>query len=54
MTTNSTDLKGQQPPKQRYERPRLEVYGNIRDVTDNLGRTSKSSDNAHGSTNKTS
>ncbi len=54
MTTNSTDVKGERAHKQPYERPRLEVYGNIREVTENLGMMSNTSDNGHGSNNKTS
>ena len=54
MTTNTTSFKREQPPKKQYERPRLEVYGNIREVTDNLGMMSSSSDNGHGAQNKTS
>ena len=54
MTTNTTSFKGERPPRKQYERPRLEVYGNIREVTDNLGMTSSSTDNAHGPNNKTS
>jgi len=54
MTITPTNYKGDRPLKKQYERPRLEVYGNIREVTENLGRTSMTSDNAHGPNNKTS
>jgi hypothetical protein len=54
MTTTPTDLTGGAPLKKQYERPRLEVYGNIREVTENLGRTSMTSDNGHGPNSKTS
>ncbi|HUE89810.1 MAG TPA: lasso RiPP family leader peptide-containing protein [Vicinamibacterales bacterium] len=54
MTRTPTTFEGNRPPKKPYERPRLEVYGNIREVTENLGRTSMTADNGHGANNKTS
>jgi hypothetical protein len=34
MTSKSTSFKGDGPAKKPYESPRLEVYGDIREVTD--------------------
>ena len=54
MTTRPANFDSGEPVKKQYERPRLEVYGNIREVTENLGRTSMTADNGHGPNNKTS
>ena len=51
MTSKSTNLNGVGPAKKPYERPRLEVYGDIREVTDSVGMRSDSGDGAaHGNT----
>jgi hypothetical protein len=54
MTITPKEFTGDKPLKKPYERPRLEVYGNIREVTENLGRMSSTADNGHGANNKTS
>jgi hypothetical protein len=53
MTTKSPSFKDDGPAKKPYERPRLEVYGDIREVTDTLDRAGVA-DSGHGtSMNKT-
>ena len=37
MTTRSIRFKENEPPRKPYETPRLEVYGDIRAVTDAVG-----------------
>jgi len=49
MATKPTSFKEDGPAKKPYESPRLEVYGDIREVTDSLGNTASKSDGAlHG------
>ena len=54
MSITPKEFTGHAPSKKPYERPRLEVYGNIREVTENLGMASRIADNGHGANNKTS
>ena len=51
MTTESR-LEEDKPAKKPYESPRLEVYGDIRDLTDSVGMTG-SADGAAMGNNKT-
>jgi hypothetical protein len=44
MTITTTSPKQNGPEKKRYESPRLEVYGDIRMVTEALGLHSAQSD----------
>jgi hypothetical protein len=37
MTIRSTRIKEDESPRKPYETPRLEVYGDIRAVTDSVG-----------------
>jgi hypothetical protein len=53
MTSKSTSFKGDGPAKKPYESPRLEVYGDIREVTDAVANMSSNADGGHGLTNKT-
>ena len=52
MTTKSTGVQENEPPKKPYETPRLEVYGDIRAVTGSVGMTGASDGLSHGQ-NKT-
>jgi hypothetical protein len=54
MTTKSATPKEDAPARKPYERPRLEVYGDIREVTDAVGMSSVNADGSHASNNKTS
>ena len=55
MTTKSATPKEDAPARKPYERPRLEVYGDIREITDANTKTGGSFDGAvHGTTDKTS
>jgi hypothetical protein len=53
MTTKSTSLQENGPVKKPYERPRLEVYGDIREVTDAVGKKSSMFDGGHFALTKT-
>ena len=49
MTMKTTRPNQDAPAKKRYEAPRLEVYGDIRVVTESAGHTSDVRDNGgHG------
>jgi hypothetical protein len=37
MEPGSTRAEAAEPPRKPYESPRLEVYGDIRSVTDSVG-----------------
>jgi hypothetical protein len=50
MTTASKSFKGNEPAKKPYESPRLEVYGDIRSVTDSVSMTGSHDGAAHGNT----
>ena len=51
MTANSTDSKHGETAKKPYVTPRLEVYGDIREVTATLGMKATTADGAvHGMT----
>jgi hypothetical protein len=39
MTTKPASFKENEPARKPYETPRLEVYGDIRAVTDSVGMT---------------
>jgi hypothetical protein len=54
MTTKSATPKEDAPARKPYERPRLEVYGDIREVTDAVGMSSLNADGSHTASNKTS
>ncbi len=41
MTAHQTDGKQDGPGRKPYERPRLEVYGDIREVTNSYGKKGK-------------
>lgn len=44
MTMKTTSTRDDGPAKKRYESPRLEVYGDIRVVTEAVGHTSTHAD----------
>jgi hypothetical protein len=48
MTSKSTSFKGDGPAKKPYESPRLEVYGDIREVTDGAGDKGNKDQPGHG------
>jgi hypothetical protein len=50
MTAQSTSSKETEPAKKPYETPRLEIYGDIREVTDTAGHAGHLDGGAHGST----
>jgi hypothetical protein len=50
MTANSTDFKHIEPAKKPYVAPRLEVYGDIREVTASVGMMTNADGAAHGMT----
>ena len=51
MTTKSATPKEDAPARKPYERPRLEVYGDIREMTDAVNMTGPDADGSlHGST----
>ena len=52
MTNRLASSKGDGPAKKPYESPRLEVYGDIREVTNIQGMTGSFDGAAHGN-NKT-
>ena len=37
MTTKPSRASGSEPPKKAYESPRLEVYGDIREIARSVG-----------------
>jgi len=49
MTTESR-LEEDRPAKKPYESPRLEVYGDIRDLTDSVGMSGSDDGAPHGNT----
>jgi hypothetical protein len=54
MTTKSPSLEEDGSAKKPYERPRLEVYGDIREITDAIDMSSPNLDSApHSANNKT-
>ena len=48
MTTKSASFNEDGPAKKPYERPRLDVYGDIRDVTDSNSSLGKNDGAVHG------
>jgi hypothetical protein len=52
MTNKSTGVQENEPPRKPYETPRLEVYGDIRAVTEAVGMTGSADGAVHGQ-NKT-
>ena len=48
MTTKSASFNEDGPAKKPYESPRLDVYGDIRDVTDSTASDGKPDGSAHG------
>ena len=50
MTANSTDFKRDEPAKKPYVAPRLEVYGDIREVTASSGMRASIDGATHGMT----
>jgi hypothetical protein len=52
MTTTPAAVTNAPPPKKRYEPPRLEVYGDIHQITQTVGNTG-SVDGGHGSMSRT-
>jgi hypothetical protein len=52
MPTESPSFNEDRPARKPYESPKLEVYGDIRDVTENVGM-SGSADGAAMGNNKT-
>ncbi|HKY23498.1 MAG TPA: hypothetical protein VJM31_19940 [Vicinamibacterales bacterium] len=53
MTTNNADRAQSGVPKRPYQTPRLDVYGDIREVTDSVGMKSMKADGATGMNTKT-
>jgi hypothetical protein len=52
MPTTPAAITNAQSPKKHYEPPRLEVYGDIRQITQTVGNTG-AGDGGHGSMNRT-
>jgi hypothetical protein len=52
MATESPSFKEDRPARKPYERPRLEVYGDIRTVTEAIGHSGNDDGGTHTS-NKT-
>lgn len=52
MTTTPAAVTNAHTPKKRYEPPRLEVYGDIRQITQTVGNTG-AGDGGHGSMSRT-
>jgi hypothetical protein len=52
MTTTPAAVTNVDSPKKQYEPPRLEVYGDIRQITQTAGMTGQS-DGGHGAHGKT-
>jgi hypothetical protein len=50
MTDNSHESKQGDVLKKPYSTPRLETYGDIREVTNSAGMTGNADGNAHGNT----
>jgi hypothetical protein len=50
MTVNSKDFTQREPAKNPYVTPRLEVYGDIREVTASAGFMNNADGAAHGMT----
>jgi hypothetical protein len=50
MSTESPSLNEDRPNKKPYESPRLEVYGDIRELTDSVGMTGSADGAPHGQT----
>lgn len=53
MTTKSTNAGEGAPPKKPYETPRLEVYGDIREIAKAVGTTGAGDGGGHVGPNKT-
>jgi hypothetical protein len=53
MATTPASFKNDGPAKKPYESPRLEVYGDIREVTDVVNPAGAKSDGATHGNNKT-
>ena len=47
MTTTPAAVNNADPPKKRYQPPRLEIYGDIRRITQTVGGTGQSDGGAH-------
>jgi hypothetical protein len=47
LSTQSTDAAKSDPNKKRYQRPRLEVYGDIRDIAKSLDMSGNPDGAAH-------
>jgi hypothetical protein len=50
MTDKSASCREDEPAKKPYESPRLEVYGDIREITDNIGMSGSPDGATHGQT----
>jgi hypothetical protein len=50
MTARSTSSDEDRPARKPYEPPRLEVYGDIRELTESVGMTGNADGGAHSMT----